>query len=199
MRLNDCATLARNAAARPDFAITASVVTKLSIVAMFGSIIPAPLAMPPMRTGLPPMRHSTAISLGKLSLVMMACAARRLWGPSLAGRAAMAASIFGMGNCTPMRPVEQTRTSRSLMPSAFAVARHMARAASSPWGPVQAFALPLFAMMARAPAPRRCAADTSTGAAFTRLVVKVPAATEGTWELISAISSFETFPCLTPQ
>ncbi len=64
---------------------------------------------------------------------------------------------------------------------------------------MQAFALPLLAMIARAPAVRRCAAETSTGAAFTLLVVKVPAATAGPSEKISAISSFEAFPSFTPQ
>ena len=48
---------------------------KQSMVAMFGQIMPAPLQMPPMRTVFPPSFNSTAICLGRLSLVMMASAA----------------------------------------------------------------------------------------------------------------------------
>ena len=179
MRLKDCSTETLSAHWRCFLSITASVVMNDSIVAMFGSIMPAPFANPPIRTFFPSISHSTAISLANVSLVMMACAARLLPSAvSAAGRAPMLASIFSIGSCTPMRPVEQTMTCRALIPSAFPAASAMRLAFSIPTRPVQAFALPALATIARTSPPRRCIIETRTGAAFTRFVVKVAAPTD---------------------
>ena len=56
-------------------ATAASVVTNPSIVAIIGSIMPEPLAMPPMPIVRPPIVIRPAASFGKGSVVMMARAA----------------------------------------------------------------------------------------------------------------------------
>ena len=202
MRLNDCSTETLSAFCSTSFSITASVVRKQSIVAMFGSIMPAPLAMPPMRTCCPPISNSTAISLGKVSLVMIARATAALpSAESAAGKfCAIVPSIFSIGSGTPMRPVEQTSTCRSFSPSALAVGtRHALCRLDAGESPVQALALPAFATIARTSALRRCIRETRTGAAFTRFVVKVPAATVGVGEWISAMSGRSGLLALMPQ
>ena len=66
------------------------------IVAMFGSIMPAPLAMPTTRAAVPATVHSAILTL--VSVVMMPRAARSIVGSSgTAGRAAMPASIRSSG------------------------------------------------------------------------------------------------------
>ena len=55
--------------------IGASVKTKDSMVAMSGAIMPAPLAMPQMVTGVPPSRAIAAAPFGNVSVVMIALAA----------------------------------------------------------------------------------------------------------------------------
>ncbi len=56
MQLKVFPTVSRSARRSRAARMAQSVVMKQSMVAMFGAIIPEPLAMPPMRTGLPPMR-----------------------------------------------------------------------------------------------------------------------------------------------
>ena len=58
--------------------MAASVVMKQSIVAMFGWIMPDPLAMAPKRTFLPPSSISVAHDLEYVSVVMMALPALTL-------------------------------------------------------------------------------------------------------------------------
>ena len=53
----------------------ASVVINTSIVAMFGCIMPLPLAMPPMRQTTPPISNSIATSFLTVSVVIMPSAA----------------------------------------------------------------------------------------------------------------------------
>ena len=54
--------------------MSASVNTKLSIVAMSGMIMPAPFAMPASRTGPWPVSIWHDLTLGTVSVVMIACA-----------------------------------------------------------------------------------------------------------------------------
>ena len=56
-------------------AIGASVKTNDSMVAMSGAIMPAPLAMPQMVTGVAPSRTMAAAPFGNVSVVMIALAA----------------------------------------------------------------------------------------------------------------------------
>ncbi len=74
-------------------AIGASVKTKDSMVAMSGAIMPAPLAMPQMVTGVPPTRAIAAAPLGKVSVVMIAAAA----SSQLPGAASAAKPIHHAG------------------------------------------------------------------------------------------------------
>ena len=56
----------------------ASVVMNTSMVAMFGWIMPLPLAMPPIWQTFPPHSNSTAVIFGTVSVVMMAAQASSL-------------------------------------------------------------------------------------------------------------------------
>ena len=102
-----------------------SVVRKHSMVPMLGWIIPLPLAMPPMRTTLPPMTVSTAASFFSVSVVMMAWAAASLasaeWSRA-AYSSGMPSSMTFTFRVWPMTPVEDTSTSSGLQPMALAAA-----------------------------------------------------------------------------
>ena len=129
---------------------TASVVSTASRVAMSGWIIPAPLAIPPTVTMPAGVSKRTAQCFGRVSVVMMARAAS---GPPSVVRCAAAAwrppLICSSGNGTPITPVESTRAVRAGKSAACSAARAMARAASSPGAPVQAFATRAFMATAR--------------------------------------------------
>ena len=150
-----------------------SVVINSSIVAMLGWIMPDPLAMAPMRQGLPPSVNSTAYSLGWVSVVMMAVAAA--WLPaalasSLAAAAGMPAANGSRLMAWPMTPVEDGSTSAAATPSACAASSQVARASSTPPG-AQVLALPLLTKMAWAQPSARCSRSTVMGAPYTLLVV----------------------------
>src|SRR6476646_4203060 len=68
-----------------------------------------------------------------------------------------------------------------------------------PVDPVQAFAFPLFAMMALVSAARKCAAETRTGAALILFEVNVAAATAGKSETIKPRSHLSGNPSLIPH
>ena len=74
IRLKEPSTASRSDFCRQAVLIEASVVTKHSIVAMLGQIMPAPLAQAPIRIFFPPTVAVMAISLTAVSLVMMASA-----------------------------------------------------------------------------------------------------------------------------
>ena len=107
IRLKEVSTASSSDFWKHEGLILASVVTKQSIVAMLGQIMPAPLAHAPMRTRWPPISRETAISFLQVSLVMMACATS---SPLLVSRPATSAPIFGsmriIGIGRPMTPVE---------------------------------------------------------------------------------------------
>jgi hypothetical protein len=107
-------------------------------------------------------------------------AASRLSPNSLLHKS-MPALILSIGKGTPMTPVEQTSTSSALQPSTEPAWAAVASVSFSPCSAVQALALPLLMTMALT----LSWVDTSfwsqsTGAAFTRLVVKEPANEQGT-------------------
>jgi hypothetical protein len=129
----------------------ASVVRKPSIVAMFGSIIPEPFAIPPTLNAPCGVSTTTACSLGNGSVVMMARAASLPFaGDSAPAAARMPAMMRSILSVTPMTPVLATRTSSGVQPTAVAVSTAIMRACARPSSPVQAFAHPLFTTMARA-------------------------------------------------
>ena len=102
---------AESAACSVTGAMAASVVTKQSIVAICGWIIPEPLAMATRRTVLPPSSSSRKASFVRRSVVRMASAAPATSSPSDASSAGTAAAIVSTGSRTPMAPVEDVRTS----------------------------------------------------------------------------------------
>ncbi len=134
---------------------------KHSIVAMFGQIIPAPLQIAPMLTGVSPTRKRTATCLGTVSVVIMARAASSaLSRLSFCASFGIAASILSIGSCTPMRPVEHTRASVTSTPVACAASSAMRTAAAIPCSPVAALAFPELTMTVRAEPSATCCSVT---------------------------------------
>ena len=159
--------------------IAASVATKASIVAMFGAIMPEPLAIPAIRTVWPSIVASATAPLGKVSVVMMASEASAQ--PSGDRRAAISgntASIFAASSSTPITPVEASMTSSGAADRACAAAAAVRRAASAPGGPVKLLAQPALHTSARTAPPFCWIADwhQSTGAEPTPCRVNTPAA-----------------------
>ena len=177
----------------------ASVRTKPSTVAMLGWIIPEPLAIPRILTRSPPRKISREASLRQVSVVRMADAAGVGSGPRLATSDGTAVTIFATGRSTPMTPVEHVSTASAGTPSASATAPAMVAFARTPDSPVRQLALPLFAMIARAPSlGSRCSLH-STAAARVLDWVKQPAPTAGTSDRINATSGrFTLMPAAAP-
>ncbi len=168
---------------------------------MPGSIIPAPFAIPPMRTFVPSSSNSTAFSLETLSLVMIATAVSFAFfavafKPPRHSR--IPAFTFVIGSAIPIRPVEQTRTSSSGRFKALPTWAHMARASFSPRSPVQALAFPEFTTIACADALDALGSLTLTGAAQTWFVVNMPATAAGASDTINAMSLLADEPLPSP-
>ena len=91
--------------------MSASVRTKDSSVAMPGSIMPAPLAIPQTQMSLPPTAPSRYWIFGYRSVVMMASAASGIPpGASPLTSLLTLPATLSMGNLRPMTPVEATST-----------------------------------------------------------------------------------------
>ena len=73
-------------------------------------------------------------------------------------------SIFSIGSCTPITPVELTSTRSAVEPISFAAAAAMRRAFSSPRAPVATLLHLLFATIARSAPPRIVSRPSVTGA-----------------------------------
>ena len=169
----------------------ASVVMKPSIVAMFGSIMPEPLLIPPTTTFLPPITVVTHACLGFVSVVITAFSAARPCSyvrPSAAFADLMPASSRSIGSGRPMTPVDATRTCSGLMPSSPAVTSAESLASFMPRSPVHALAQPEFARIAWTHPPLTTSRSSTTGAAATLLVVNTAAAAHGASATISATS-----------
>ncbi len=170
---------ARSAASSVSLSAEASVVITTSMVARAGASMPAPLAMPPTDQ---PSRAATAF-FATVSVVMIASAA---FGPPSAASALTAAltpgSSLSIGSSSPIRPVEQTAMSPGptisflVERSTEAVCSAVACVSRKPCEPVHAFAPPELSTTARTTPPLSTCWLQSTGAAFTRLPVKTPAA-----------------------
>ena len=103
MRLNDSATEARNAVCSARWSTAASVMMKHSMVAMFGSIMPAPLHITERITGLPSILSLTVPNLGPLSVVMMPLTASMPFcAERFSASFAMPGKIICIGNCAPI-------------------------------------------------------------------------------------------------
>ena len=117
--------------------------TKPSIVAMLGWIMPAPLATPTMRPRLPPRVKVACVTFGPTSVVRMACESASM--PPVERRVIASGSVsrtFLSGRTTPMTPVEAMKISSSLQRSSSAARERTRFAASCPALPVTAFAQP---------------------------------------------------------
>ena len=95
--------------------------TNDSMVAMSGAIMPAPLAMPAMVTSIPSILAVAAASLGKVSVVMMAFAASAMrCGVASPWSRSKTPSNLEASRGSPITPVEATKISFALPPTAFA-------------------------------------------------------------------------------
>ena len=144
---------------------------------MSGAIMPEPLAMPAIRTVRPPIFAVAEAPLGKVSVVMMAPAARSQL-PDASARASPGSFwtiVLSAGRGSPITPVEETNTSRSAHPSAAAAAAIVCSTAVLPTRPVKALALPEFTTMARARPPGSASRHQSTGADAVSERVSAPA------------------------
>ncbi len=158
---------------------------------MSGWIIPAPFAIPVKRTTAPRTCAVREKSLGRVSVVMMACAASgQPSGRRAAQAAGTAASSRSMGNCTPITPVLITCTELSAAPRLRSTASAVSRVLASPSTPVHALAYPLLMITPEMPSGLNSRSRRSyrTGAAGKAFCVNVAAAWHGTRLAISATS-----------
>ena len=151
---------------------------------MLGLIMPQPLAAKPSLTLPSGVLTSRAPYLACLSVVRMAVANwSEAFAPAPPGRAAAAAampgSIFSIGRCTPISPVEHTATCSTGSRRWLAVSSRIRAASASPCLPVQALALPALTTTACRWAQSLVSRVSRTGAAAAALLVNVAAETAG--------------------
>src|SRR5882724_141094 len=201
MRLNERSTVRLSTGSSAPRATAASVVTKQNIVAMWGSIMPTPLAIPPRVTVRPPISQRSAASFVRVSVVRMASAAAcPPCGESDFTSVGMAARILSIGSGWPMTPVAPTSTCEAGIRSRSATCLTISRASRMPRSPLQTLEQPLLTtIVCRAP-PRACSMETSTGAPFTWFVVNTAAerAGEGEWMRARSFLPLGLMPAATP-
>ena len=155
-QLNETSAMSRASAASSGAARGASVAMNDSIVAMFGWIIPAPLAMPVTVTGTPSTTTRRDAPLGTVSVVMIAEAAANQWSArAVACAAGSAATRRSTGSGSMITPVENGSTSCIVQPTRLATAAQVVSASARPRAPVPALALPALTTSARDAPPRR--------------------------------------------
>jgi hypothetical protein len=157
--------------------------------------MPAPFAMPPTTK---PVPRATAV-FGFVSVVMIASAAASPASGESFRTALRTPSTSGViGSGTPITPVDITSTSSVRRQRSRAASAAVATASATPCSPVAAFATPELTTIACGWARSRCARETVTGAAWTRLEVNMAAPTAGTVVRISARSRpLRRMPALT--
>src|SRR5688572_5924573 len=178
MALNERLATRRARYCSESSAMQASVAITPSMVAMLGSIMPAPLAIPVTVIVRPSITTSRETALGTVSVVMIASAASAQWpGARSATHCGMPATMRSTGSGSMITPVDSGSTCAWCTPSASPTAAHTARALSRPASPVPALATPVFTTIARGLkcSLARCDLQTFTGAAAKRLRVKTPA------------------------
>ena len=195
--LNERSAARRVMARSSSTGTVASVMTNASSVAMFGWIMPAPLAMPRTTTSIPPTPTATPMVFDRVSVVMIASATSP-YPTSVGVMARTAVAMRWSGRGTPMTPVLATATSWRAQPIFSAAAPAIATASRSPCSPVQAFAFPLLTTIARSAPRSRCRRVTTQGAAMTWFVVNTPAALQGRSATMSPTSRRSGTPVFTP-
>ena len=160
----------------------ASVVTKASIVASSGAIIPAALREGGDASPRPRRRRSVRLaSFTRVSVVITASAASSMAPPRAAASWGAAATSFvhGQRHADDAGGGREHRCRRGRRARAPRPRTPRARRAR-PSGPARAFALPLLATIARSPVARAGdAAASRTGAARAAFTVKQPAGGAG--------------------
>ena len=169
-----------------------SVVINPSIVHIFGCIIPEPLHIAPIFTVFPDISNSIEISFETVSVVIIALAAS-FAAFSLCSKEfesdSIPVQILSIGSCIPITPVDAKSIEFSSVPSSDAAFFALCLQYSIPSSLVQALAIPEFITIAFTSTSLSVIfLSQSTGAAFTRFVVYVPADIAGTFEKIMAIS-----------
>src|SRR6266446_5389738 len=160
--------------------------------------MPAPFAQPTRWIRLPDILKVADAVFGRVSVVQMASessAKERADGRRLRASDGKARRIFSIGSCTPITPVEQTKSSCGASSIRRAASSFVRCATLSPCGPVAQLALPALTTTARMRPldSRRFFFESTTGAATTRFCVKTAAAEAGTSLEISARSSAPVF------
>src|SRR6267143_5315149 len=133
----------------------------------------------------PAILNEAAAVFGRVSVVQIASevsANERAEGRRCRAMTGKARRIFSSGICTPITPVEQTKSSCGVQPSRFAASATVRKAAACPASPVAQFAFPAFTTTARMRPfdARKFCLEICTGAATTRFCVKTAAAEAGT-------------------
>ena len=133
MQLKDCVTASQSASCSTPGERAASVSTKASIVAIFGAIIPAPLAIPAMVISLPYISHRTDAFFGTVSVVIIASEASSHPSTSSCGTIfRIPVSRHSIGKGTPMTPVELTSASSGIIPNPLPTHCAICRASAIP-------------------------------------------------------------------
>ena len=168
--LNDDLTSSLSAFCSISDDIDTSDVTKTSMVAILGCIIPEPLAIPPILHSVPSISKERATSFSIVSVVIIAAAASWLLFPSALTKSSILDAMGFISNGWPITPVEATTTSSLLMPVYFSVRAHISCAISIPLA-LQVFAFPLLHIIAIAFPSFILSLVTAIGAPFTRFWV----------------------------
>ena len=127
----------------------ASVKTMVIKVAIFGSIIPTPLATPTTRAGPEPIIASAILCTVSVVMMPRATESASLLGNGN-GKDANPVRTFSMGYWRPMTPVEAINTSCGSHPSLAATPCTTSRALASPRSPVATLAFFEMTITARA-------------------------------------------------
>ena len=167
IRLKEVSTARRSAASGS--ASVASVWTKQSIVAMFGSIIPAPFAwaerVTPSRVRVQCLDQRSVVEIASVKAAPPS-------GESAFAAASIPGSTLPIGIGSPITPVSATATCAVSRPSASAARSDIASASSKPFCPVSALALPELITAARTSARSTTSRQTRIGAAAEALRVR---------------------------
>ena len=159
---------------------SASVSTKVSMVAMSGSIMPTPLATPTIRGASGPSPTLAEAVLANVSVVIIPVATRMasvsVNGPVSCARCERMRSI---GYCRPMTPVEVTSTSSAAQPTATATPTASSSALANPSAPVATFAFFDTTTSACSEPSATWRRDTSTLGPAKRDLVKTALAVQG--------------------
>src|SRR4051812_1204757 len=135
---------------------------------------------------MPPTTNPAPWATASFVVVSVVRIARAASGPPSGASAAAAPRTpertLQSGSGTPITPVERSRISSASRSSSRAASAAVARASSSPRSPVAAFAFAEFATTACGSASSRFRRETTTGAAWTRLTVNIPAPVAGSSE-----------------